>query len=138
MKKLLHKQLPIYLPIIAGVLCAVIISLLGTYIASALVESGKLSAQNSNWAIPALWILSSGGGALIASFLAQKRILIVCTAVALGYFAVLLGMGMLLFDGLFSGIWMALLSVTVGICPIVAFALLKGNSMKGKKRYSYS
>ena len=114
--------------IIIGIIAALIISVLLSAGVTSLIINGTISESA---AVPYIFMIrtvAAGIGCLIGVILIKGKYLLIAGMIALGYLAVLVGMGIILFDGSFDNCLSGAFSVLLGAvfaCLIVLKPLKK-------------
>lgn len=121
--------------IISGVLSSIIITLVITLIGTTLIHNGRAGESSGLICSAVSWFLSAFASCLIAgSIYKDAKVMIAVIAVSL-YFAILLSLHILIFEGGFNNIIMGLLLTAAGsACSI----WIQCGRKKGKKmKYNY-
>lgn len=113
-----------------GVLAAMIITLAGACVMSAMIVREILQENAVGYSAMAILLVSSGAATLVSSGSAEKKGALLAIAAAGGYTSILLCMNALLYKGGYEGVGATLL-VILGGC--IAGLLLGG----GRKKRSY-
>ena len=118
-----------------GLLTALVISVALTLGLTSLVQNGTLS-ENGSLGVFLIRVIATFIGGLLGAGLADKRFLPVIGTIWAGYLLVLLGTGVILFDGTFHQFWQGVLSTAIG-AAIALLIKLKPQS-KSKKTIRYT
>lgn len=120
--------------IIIGIAVASLLSVLLTGVISNLVLKGNLSEKLANGAVFVIRTISVLAGALIGGSLLKHDYLILIGIIVSGYLTMLIGAGIVFFNGSFKNFLLGIISVIIG--GAVALLILqapKGNRYKHKK-----
>lgn len=121
--------------IVIGVVAALIISALLSVGLTSIIINGTVSEVTAGSYAFIIRTVASGVGCLIAAMLLNGKHLLIVTATALGYLAILVGMGIILYEGSFNNILSGVVSVLLG-GAIACIAVLKPlKKSKHKVRY---
>lgn len=100
--------------IIVSVIAATILSVALSALLASLILNGSLSEKAVGTAILAVRSVSLLAGALVGGAMLKQKILPQVGFTALGYLLVLLGIGIVFYDGSFNEFWSGIASVLVG------------------------
>lgn len=125
----------IWLSMVFGALTAILISVAGAIVGTALINGGKVS-ETAYPAISAIiWCLSSFVGTLVASKTAGQQALLVSGTATAAYMLILTAVQILFFDSQFNEIWKGILICIAGIIPTLLICGKSGGQKKSKIRY---
>lgn len=110
--------------IVIGIVAATIISVLLTVGLTSLIMNGTIGEVTTGPYIFIIRTVASAIGCLVGTTLMKGKYLFIAGAIALGYLAVLVGMGIILYDGSFNNILSGAVSVLLG-GVIACVAVLK-------------
>lgn len=114
--------------IVIGIVAASIISVLLTVGLTSLIMNGTVGESATGPYIFLIRTVATGIGCLVGTMLMKGKYLLIAGAIALGYLAVLVGMGIVLYEGSFNNILSGALSVLLGgvlACLVVLKPLKK-------------
>ncbi len=139
MKKSIHlsasKKVTEVTAVLIGIAAASAVGFLLVAGLTSLIMKGTLGEANTELYVFAVRMTATALGCLISTILVKGKCLIITGAVALGYLAVLIGIGIAVYDGSFNNMFSAIVSVLLGggiICAVVLKPLKKS---KHKVRY---
>lgn len=121
---------------IIGIATATLISFLLTVALTSLVMNGTVGESSTGPYIFAIRTIASAIGCFLGALLLNGKYLIIAGTIALGYLAVLIGTGIILYDGSFNNMLSGTVSVLLGgifACVVVLKPLKKS---KNKARYT--
>lgn len=118
-----------------GLLISLVISVILTIGLTSLIQNGKLSESGE---MPAfiIRVIATLAGGLLGAGLSTKKFLPVIGAISAGYLLVLLGMGIILFDGSIHKLWLGILSVAIGAMIAILIKLKPQTTRKKTLRYT--
>lgn len=122
------------LSIVIGIVAALVVTFLLTGGLTSLLISGKLSEKTTGIPVFAIRMISVLLGGLIGSGYSKGRYLQVIALIALGYMVALLGLGMIVYNGIFHNLGIGILSVFVG--GVIA-CLMKLKPKRAGKRVAH-
>ena len=136
MKRNKHKMLKIRSSLITtsliGVVVALLLSTLFIALFSNLILNGAISDSNTRWFV----FLSRGIGLFVGTLMAgailREQYLKLAGLVLAGYLLILVGIGIIFYDGSFKGFASGVTSLALG--SVIAFVILQGLTNKRKKR----
>ena len=120
-----------------GLLMMILLSLVGLFVGTSIINSGNATVTIIKINISALWLLSSLLGCAVSAALAKKQILIVCLGCVIGYIAILSGIQIIFFDSDLSEIWMAMLICVIGALPAILLNTRNKAGTHQKKRIRF-
>ena len=130
-KKPNHATKKIIMPVLAGTILAGIVTVLGTAIATIMINKGVISfAAVSTVTFVILTVSSVAGNLLVGKIDKNGGIISISITTGL-YLALLLSMKILFFDAPFGGIGKGMIAILLGAIPGVLISL---RLFKGKKR----
>lgn len=100
--------------ILFGIAVGVLISILLTAGTSTLVLRGSLAEKNTVSAVFIIRVVSALAASLTAGAISKEKHLFVTGLTTLGMFAILIGLGIVLYNGSFQNFFVGLLSVLLG------------------------
>lgn len=115
--------------IVSGLLAALLISVIFTIGLTSLIEKGELS-ENGFFGVFLTRLIATVVGGLLSAGLADKKLLPTIIATSAAYLLVLLGVGIVLFDGSFYKLWIGVLSVAIGAVVALLIKLKPQTSRK--------
>lgn len=122
--------------IIVGVIAASLLSILLTALLTNFVLNGHLSEGSAGVIIFLVRVVSMLVGALIAAVIYKQQYLPLIGFTALGYLLVLLGTGIVFFDGSFKHFLSGVTSVLVG--GIISLLILTRPKNKSRRAIKYN
>lgn len=117
--------------IMAGVIIATLLSLLLSALMSSFVLSGRLQEGSVRAVSFIIRLISVFAGALIGGVLSKEKYLLQVGLTALGYMLVLIGTGIVIYNGSFRHFLSGAGSVLIG--AVSAFLILQKQNTKGHK-----
>lgn len=114
MKRKKQKQYTITTATIIGVFVSVILVVIYTSMASALMISGRLTERVLQFLEPGIIILALYIGTIIAFGQMAQGYLLVSGMIAVCYTAFTLAANIIVFDGTFHAVWVEIFSVLIG------------------------
>lgn len=122
--------------IVTGVVIASVLSLLLTALIANLILNGHLGEEIATVAIFVIRVISVLVGALIGGLILKKNYLKLVGFITAGYCVVLIGTGIVFYDGSFKNFLLGVVSVLIGgIAALVTLQTPK-NNMHKRKKYS--
>ncbi len=100
--------------ILVGIIAAFIISLILVAVTTGLITGNKLNEESSNWIVFVVRAIAVLIGVLIGSGIVKEKHIITIGVIVAGYLALLLGLGIVMFDGAFKNFWNGLISALIG------------------------
>ncbi|MBR5022191.1 MAG: hypothetical protein IKY18_03190 [Oscillospiraceae bacterium] len=120
--------------IIIGITVALLLSVLLTVAVSNLVLKGNLSEKLASGVIFVLRAISVLAGTLIGGSILKRDYLILIGIIASVYLIMLIGIGIVFFNGSFKNFLLGVISVLVGgVVALIILQAPKGNRYKHKK-----
>ena len=107
------KNMNIAICITAGLLAALFVSIILTIGLTSMIEKGKISGDGIFGSFLVRSIATVVGG-LLSAGLSDKKLLLTIITTSAAYLLILLGIGIILFDGSFCNLWMGVFSVALG------------------------
>ncbi|MBQ7345329.1 MAG: TIGR04086 family membrane protein [Oscillospiraceae bacterium] len=124
--------------ILVGLMVSLAVMISCSMVLAVMMVGGGLSVKTIGWWALAVVSSSSILGALTTGFLVKRRVLIMCMAEGMGYFASLLVINISFFGGTYVGVWAVLIS-TVLTSAAVGVVLARVSDRRGgrypKRRY---
>ena len=121
-----------------GVLVCIVGMILGISVSAILIERELVAAERAGYCVMTAVMLSAFAGAMTATRGMKSGKLSVCALTALGYFAVLLSLTALVFDGEYAGVAANCMLSLCG-CVVTVFLGTKDKkqtfSMKSKNKH---
>ncbi len=115
-----------------GLFISLVVTVALSILLTSLIQEGK-SDENRNLGVFAIRVIATLAGCITGAVLSKKKLLVVIGAISIGYFVILLIIGLLLFDGVVSQVGMGVLSVLLG--GLIACAVMLRSNRVNKKRY---
>jgi len=119
-----------------GIGVAMILTILLSAGLTSLVLNGKFSEESARICVFIIRAVSVLLGCLVSSALIKEKVLLTVGGSALGYLAILLGFGIIMFDMSFQNFGMGLLSVVTGSLISYLIRIKPLGSKKKLKRYT--
>ena len=122
--------------VVIGVVAATIISVLLTAGLTSLIMNGMVSETAAGPYVFVIGMIASAIGCLIGMILMKGKYLIIAGSAALGYLAVLIGLGIVLYEGSFKNMLSTVVSVLLGgvIACLLVLKPLKKPKHTGRYR----
>ena len=129
------KHNSIWASIAIGVLAAMIITILGALLGTALINSGKIQ-DTAYSAISAVALcVSSFAGTLIASKKSGQQLLITAGITVLAYLLLLAAIQILFFESGFHSVLRGIFMSALGMIPTILLSLKPSGRKRGKVKY---
>lgn len=120
----------------AGILASILTSIILAMLTAVLVINEKFSENGMHYFSFGITLVSSMIGGLIAGKRMGGKYALATFLTGGIYYLVLIGVGILLFDGLASGVWTIL--AAIGIGSICACTICITGKSRGRKRKTFS
>ena len=118
--------------VLLGIGVSVVATVLGAALVAYLVHTEVLGQANVRLWLMVTLMLSAAIGSIVSSTGYRDKKIIGSTAAGVGYFAILILTNAFLFDGEFTGFWLSLLMIVVGV---VASMLPVMHKKGGKRKF---
>lgn len=125
----------IWISLLWGAVVALLISLIGSLLATFLINAGSIQENAYPVIAIALWFVSSMIGSLVACKKASQQYLIVSALTVVGYLFVLIAVQILFFESQFGQMWKAILIGVAGIIPSILICSKTEGRKKAKIKY---
>ena len=117
-----------------GIAVSVFLSVLLAMLLTTMVLNERAGECTIEYAVPVIAFVSSLAGSVVAGKMAREKVAILAGVTGAAYILILIGMGILFFDGGFHNLWSSLLSVVAGCVVSCAICIRGGRSGSKRKR----
>ena len=107
------KEKSIITCVVIGLITTILLSFILTIVLTSFVQKGQL-AEDGNAGVFITRIIATLTGGLVGAGFSKKKFLPVIGTISLGYFVILISIGLLLLDGSLNNLWHGLLSTLIG------------------------
>ena len=97
-----------------GIIIAFVISLILITVITSLVANNKFPEASSGWSMFMVRVAAVLVGALVGTALSKEKCVITAGIIVAGYLALLLGLGIVIYDGSFKNFGTGFISATIG------------------------
>ena len=119
-----------------GLLLSVLVSVMLSMLLAVLVINEQVGENRIAYLSPLITLLASFVGCVAAGKQVEQKLAIVIGVTGAIYLFLLMGVGILFFDGGFHNLWMSLLAIAVGCALSCAICIRgKGSGRKRKRVY---
>lgn len=119
-----------------GAVVSLIFSLILAMIIAAFIVNERIGEGAIKYISPIIALIATMAGCVVATRLVGEKLAIVSGFTGIVYILILIGIGILFFDGGFHNLWTSVLSIAVG-CAISCTICIRGNRSKTKRKRAY-
>ena len=113
-RKMSGKGISIPIGVVIGALTALAVAMIGALLLAFLVMKETISIDGTGFGAMIVVGLASAAGAWLAAAVTKSNKLLVCGLTAIAFFAILLSMTAVFFDGVFHGVGLTALMILLG------------------------
>ena len=122
--------------IFIGTGVSLIISVVLSMIAAALIVNERVSENGIGYITPIISLIATMAGCIIAARFVGQKLAIISGATGIIYLIILIGIGIMFFDGGFHNMWTSILSIGVG-CAVSCAICIRGKGSGKRRKRSY-
>lgn len=113
----------VVLPVIVGIIIAIVITTAGSLINASMIHSGTLGENSAEFVSMIVWFVSTVAATMISAKLSDKNLVLTMTLVAVMYFLILMGLKVLLFSHPYSAIGKGIGTIAAGFVPGLLYSI---------------
>lgn len=121
--------------ILIGIGVSLVLSLLLSLLLTSLTVNGSITEDNGNLLVSAVRGLSVLIGSLIGAGIEKGKYIPVIGITSLGYLLVIMGVGILFYDGGFHGFGSGVISVLIGACVACILKIVRWSRPNRASKY---
>ncbi len=119
-----------------GTLVSLMLSVFLAMIIAALILNERIGERAIEYIAPIIMLLSTLTGCIIAGQLIDEKLAVASGVTGIIYLLILVGVGILFFDGGFHNLWTSILSIAIG-CVISCAICIRGKGSRTKRKRPY-
>ena len=119
-----------------GLVASIILSVILSMLLAVVVINERVGENAINYFTPAIMLIASLTGCVIAGNRVKEKLAIVVGVTGAIYLFVLVGVGILFFDGGFHNLWTSLLAIAVS-CSLSCAICIRGKASGRKRKRVY-
>lgn len=119
-----------------GTVVSIVLSVLLAMVISVLIVNEGVSENTIKYSAPIISLIATMTGCIVAARLVGEKLAIVSSITGIAYLLVLIGTGILFFDGGFHNFLTSILSIAIG-CVLSCAICIRGKGRKIKRKRAY-
>lgn len=120
----------------AGSVVSLVLSVILAMIVAALIVNERIGESAIKYISPIIVLIATMAGCIIGAGLVGEKLAVVSGITGVVYLLILIGTGILFFDGGFHNLWTSILSIIVG-CVSSCAICIRGKGSKTKRKRAY-